>query len=80
MTLTILRRDGSQIDRVSAMFSHIDGSMNDSEAGGVLDELFDGSNRPWRKTSAAVWANIFKHVLDAMRTEGAFIGAYAGFE
>ncbi|HEX3322518.1 MAG TPA: hypothetical protein VHR84_17570 [Terriglobales bacterium] len=44
----------------------------------MSNQLLGGTDRSWRKITAAVWANPMQHIVGAGGAEGAFISAYAG--
>ena len=45
---------------------------------GISDQLLGGTDRSWRKITAAVWANPMQFIVGTGGAEGAFISAYAG--
>ena len=46
--------------------------------GGMPDQHIWGTDRSWRKITAAVWANAMQHIVGAGGAKSAFITAYAG--
>jgi len=42
------------------------------------DQILGGTDRSWRKITAAVWANPVQDIVGTSGAEGAFISAYAG--
>src|SRR5579859_4208644 len=81
----LLWRGGFDCPRKASVFLKVHRPMPDNGRCGIAPEIIVilqivlWPHRPWRKTSAAIGANIFQYLLYASPAEGTFIGAYHCF-